>query len=112
MKIIKGLKKFFSYLTTEPEEDDDYLSEGEKIWEELTEHLPPAVGHAEQDSDRLQQFKEAAVLLPADKLEALKAYLTDEVDWYKDEPDPAVPKTVEYFHKWYEIYRLHLEILP
>lgn len=110
MEIIKHLKQILQSLRL-PEEDDEPLSEGEKIWDKLTKDLPPAVGNITEDHDRLRLFKNMAAQLSADQLEALKAYLAEEVEWYKEEPDPAVPKTLTCFNKWYKIYRLHLEAL-
>ena len=90
------------------------LERGNKVWLQLNEKLPKAVGAKVNDEPRIQQFKEEIKHLSFIDLYALKKWLQFKYEKLKNEWETTEHFTgsvEQYCSKWLQIYSEHLEVI-
>lgn len=90
------------------------LARGEKVWSQLNEKLPEAIGAKINDEPRVRQFAEEVKKLSFTDLYALKKWLQCKYNDLKNDWDTTEHFTgsvEQYWMKWSQIYKEHLEVL-
>ena len=92
----------------------DPLARGHDVWSQLNKKLPEAIGAKINDEPRVRQFAEEVKHLSFTDVYALKKWLQHKYDDLKsdwDETEFFTGSVEQYWMKWSQIYKEHLEVL-